>query len=120
MAQNLQEFFPPKLVGVAEDWLTTDEFFLENLKGNYMEDMDSLKELATAIKNNLIHDITIGNFAIPQKVPPLTLMIKDTSYKPIPTPVVSNFDKEQTTTLTTALLKNVTITQGKKKIGKFQ
>ena len=69
MAQNLQEFFPPRLVGVAEDLLTTDEFFLENLKGNYMEDMDSLKEFATAIKNNLIRDIMIGNLFFSRKFP---------------------------------------------------
>ena len=46
-------------------------------------------------------------------------MIKDVSYKPIPTPVVSNFDEEQTTTLTTALLKNVKITQGERNLESF-
>ena len=116
MAQNLQEFFPPKLVGVAEDWLTTDEFFLKNLQGNYTEDIDSLKEFATAIRNNLLRDIMIGNFVLPQKVPSLTLMIKDSSYKLIPTPVVSNFEEEQTTTLTTTLLENIKLTQSKRNL----
>ena len=48
-------------------------------------------------------------------------MIKDASYKqaPIPTPVVSNFDEEQTTTLTTALLENIIITQGKRNLESF-
>ena len=46
-------------------------------------------------------------------------MIKDASYKPIPTPVVSNFDEEQTTTLTTALLENVIITQGERNLESF-
>ena len=101
---------------IAEDLLITNEFFLENLKGNYSEDIDCLKEFATAIQNNLIHNIMIGNFVLPQNVPPLTLMIKDTSYKLIPTPVVSNFEEEQTTTLTPVLLENIKITQGKRNL----
>ena len=46
-------------------------------------------------------------------------MIKDASYKPIPTLVLSNFDKEQTTTLTTALLENVLKTQGERNLESF-
>ena len=55
----------------------------------------------------------IGNFVLPQKVPSLTLMIKDSSYKLIPTPVVSYFEEEQTTTPTLVLLENFKINQGK-------
>ena len=41
-------------------------------------------------------------------------MIKDKSYKLIPTLVVSNFEEEQTTKLTPVLLENIKISQGKR------
>ena len=93
MAKSLQELLPPKLVGVAEDLLTTNESFLKNIKGMYSEDIDCLTEFPAAIQNNLIRKIMTGNFVLPQNVPPLTLIIKDSSYKLIPAPVMSNFEE---------------------------
>ena len=58
----------PKLVGVAvcEDLLTTNEFFIENFKVNYSEDIDCLKEFAAAIQNNLVRNIMTGNLVLPK------------------------------------------------------
>ena len=43
-------------------------------------------------------------------------MIKDSSYKLIPTLVVSNFDEEQTTKLAPALTGKIKISQGKRSL----
>ena len=112
LAKNLQDVFPPKLIHVAEDLLTSNEFFLENFKHGYNDDMDLLSEFADAISNNLIRDIMLGNFELPEQVPSLTLMVKDTSYKTIPTPIISDFDENKVMKLTPVI--NVAVFSGKR------
>ena len=55
--------------------------------------MEFLSEFAGMISKNLICQIMLGNFELPNKVPFLTLMVKNSLYKVIPTPIVSNFDE---------------------------
>ena len=53
-----------------------------------------------AIRGNLVRDIMLGNFELPDKVPPLTLLIKDPDENQVPTPISSNRNEDQVMMLT--------------------
>ena len=56
--------------------------------------MEFLSEFAGMISKNLICQILLGNLELPDKVPPLTLMVKDSLYIVIHAPIVSNIDED--------------------------
>ena len=55
----------------------THRAMTEEIGGFYEDDIKIIEEFMYAIWGNLVRDIMLGNFELPDKVPPLTLLIKD-------------------------------------------
>ena len=66
--------------------------------------MEFLSEFVDVISNNLIHNIMLGKFELPEQdlVPFPKLIVKDSSYKTIPMimAITSNFDENPVVKLT--------------------
>ena len=80
---------PPELKGPFLFLENTHRAMTEETGGFYEDDIKIIEEFMHAIRGNLVRDIMLGNFELPDKVPPLTLLIKDPDKNQVPTPISS-------------------------------
>ena len=90
LAKDTHEPIPKELVSVFDHLLNIHEIMMTELLEAYKKDFDSITNAFDAVKSNLVRDIMLGNFILPETVPPLTLLISDPEFTVVPMPIVSN------------------------------
>ena len=94
LAREYEHEKPLELEGPFLFLENTHRVMIEEIAGFYEDDIKTIEEFMHAIRGNLIRDIMLGNFEFPDKVPPLTFLIKDPEENQVPTPITSNRDEE--------------------------
>ena len=84
LAKDTHEPIPKELVSVFDHLLNTHEIMTTELSEAYKKDFDSITNAFDAVKSNLVRDIMLGNFILPETVPPLTLLISDPEFTVVP------------------------------------
>ena len=69
LAKDTHEPIPKELVSVFDHLLNTHEIMTTELSEAYKKDFDSITNAFDAVKRNLVRDIMLGNFILPETVP---------------------------------------------------